>query len=114
MSALRYLWARHRLLLIAFMMASLVAAVMGGRAVVSALRWSEVERRDHPIADWMSPRYVARSWDVPPDVVAEALGVEPGSAKGKNIKELADESEIPVEVMIQAVIDAIATYRDAE
>ena len=45
---------------------------------VSAIVWSNPENLERPPAAWMTVRFVARSWEVPPEAVAEAAGVPAG------------------------------------
>lgn len=75
---LRHLWARHRRALLLFLGVSAVVAVLLVRLVSSAIYWADPAHRDQAIAPWMTPRYVARSWAVPPEIVLEPLGVTLG------------------------------------
>lgn len=78
MNFLRFLFRRH-LWPTVILAAGLVALVwFGGRFVSEVLYFSDPAHREQPLAGWMSPRYVARSWDLPPDVVADVMQLAPG------------------------------------
>ena len=47
------------------------------RLVASWIYWNDPAHRDVEIAPWMTPRYVAHSWRLPPEVVAETLDLDP-------------------------------------
>lgn len=66
-------WHRQWGSVAALIVASVLTLVFGLRLADSALHWSE--RRDAPIAAWMTLGYIARSWDVDRDGLATALGV---------------------------------------
>ena len=64
-------WLLTAVLLVAMVAAGLFAF----RTVRSALYWSQ--HRNDPIERWMTVNYVARSYDVPPDALWDALGLPP-------------------------------------
>ena len=67
---------------------------------------------DAPIEGWMTPRYVSLSWDLPREVVAEALGVDLGGGSGpRSLASLAEERGVPVEVLVDELETAIESYR---
>ncbi len=110
MSRLGHLWRDHRLLLAATVVALAVTLFFAVRLAVFALYWSE--HRDEAIAGWMTPRYIAHSWDVPPEVIGEALGLAPvQSGRPPTLDRVAAERGVPVTELEAAVEAAIARYR---
>ena len=79
------LWREHRLVFLAFVAALALTALFTIRAAVFAVYWTDPAHRDQAIEGWMTPRYVAHSWDLPRDVVGEALGLDPGG--GPRVRE---------------------------
>jgi hypothetical protein len=107
---IRDLWTRHRWLLIGFLAAAVLALLFALRVALSVQDWPE--ERDADIEGWMTPRYVALSWDVPPDVIAGALSLaRDGSGRRITLDELAKERSIPVETLAAHLETAIAAYR---
>jgi hypothetical protein len=56
-----------------------------------------------PVEGWMTPGYVQRSYDVAPEALADALGVDPGTARGQTLNELAKARGLPGDVLLAAV-----------
>ena len=110
MSALARLWREHRALLLAFVLALALMLFFALRTVVSTIYWSNPARRDLAIEGWMTPGYVARSWRIERDVVAEALGLVPGERR-VSLAELAAERGVPLSEIEAALLEAIAAAR---
>ncbi|WP_157966215.1 hypothetical protein [Oceanibium sediminis] len=115
MSARRRPGRRHRLLVLAFLLAAAVTVFFGVRMTVRALYWSDPAHSDQAVAGWMTPRYVARSWDVPPEVIAEALGVPlERPRRPLTLEDIASAQGESVEAVAARVEAAIDAYRSAE
>lgn len=113
--ALRTLWIHNRILLIAFMAAVILALFFGTRAVIFAVHWNDPAMRDQPIQGWMTPRYVAHSWHVPPEVIRGALPQIPdGEGRRQSLSDIAKDTGIPLPDLITHVSDAIELHRDAQ
>jgi hypothetical protein len=110
-SRLGHVWREHRLLLAATVIALAVTLFFAVRLAVFALYWSA--HRDEAIAGWMTPRYIAHSWGVPPAVIGEALGLEPGDRSGPppTLEHIAAERGQPLAEVEAAVAAAIARHR---
>ncbi|MGG7643993.1 hypothetical protein ACQ5SP_04180 [Rhodovulum sp. YNF3179] len=106
------LWRRRRGLAIAFVAAVALTLFFGMRMVIFAVYWSDPDHRDQAIAGWMTPRYVAHSWDVPPEVVGRALGLTPEPGRGRTIAEIAAARGQSVETLGTTLEAAIAAHRD--
>lgn len=93
-------------------LAVLATVGFGLRLGVSTLRWSDPAVHDQPIAGWMTPRYVARSWEVPPEVVAEALALgRDGSGRRVTLEALAAQRGVSVASLAAALAAAIDASR---
>jgi hypothetical protein len=107
---IRDLWTRHRWLLLAFLAAAALAILFALRVAISLEDWPE--ERDADIEGWMTPRYVALSWDVPPDVIASALALtRDGSGRRITLDELAEQRGVQVETLAADLEAAIAAFR---
>ncbi len=104
----------HPVLTPAFLLAAALTLMFTIRTIVFALYWADPAHRDQPIEPWMTPRYVAHSWDLPPERVAAALGVEPGSARRVSLAEIAASSGLSLEEIEQRIRTAAAAYRGQE
>lgn len=99
---------RH-LLIAGFVLALVLVALFAARLTFGVIYWNANQSR--PIEPWMPVGYVARSWDVPPETLAEALGLEPGALPRRSLERIASEQGLPVEVLIARLEAAIAGRR---
>lgn len=109
----RALWRRHPVLAagLAAMLALTLAFAL--RLGFVAGYWSGTPPRDPTIEAWMPVGYIARSWDVPREVLAEALGIAPGSSPRQSIGRIAGDQGESAEVLIVRIDAAIRAYRQA-
>ena len=105
------LWRSHRLPFIVFLVALSLTALFLVRTVVFTLHWADPTHQEQTIEGWMPIRYVARSWDVPPDVLAAALGMTAGERPGLTVADIADQREMSVEEIAAILQAVIADYR---
>lgn len=109
--------AQHRKIIRKGLKALLVAAVIGMvffalRLTIATSVWHMPPTPQDPIAGWMTARYIAKSWDVPPEVVAQALALEmDGTGRRVTLAELAAEQGTDVDTLIGNLRAAIATYQ---
>lgn len=108
--ALRRLWKEHRLLLAGFVLALAVMLFFAARSVMFWIYWADPAHREEPIAGWMTPRYVAYSWSIPPEVLRDALAVPP-DARRLTIDALADMRGVPTEEIVRQIDAIIAAHR---
>lgn len=106
------LWAHNRYLLLAFIAALGIAGFFGVRSVSEFIYWSDPAHRDQPLAGWMTPRYVARSYRLPREVVQTAFNIDTGG-QGRRVSlySLAAETGMTLDQMQAALDDAIAQWR---
>ena len=93
---------------------ALMASLFFG--VRSAVFWYDrppLAERRQPVAAWMTPRYVARSWRVPRDLVLDAIDApRPLPGGPVSLAQLADLRGVPVEQVIAELETAIAAFRE--
>jgi hypothetical protein len=103
------LWHGNRLLVLGFVV-FLGLALFFGVATFRHARDFDVAR-EQPVAAWMTPRYVAMSWDVPRDVMMELLQVEPPGPGRETLADIAAGKGIPVADYIAMIEAGIAAFR---
>ncbi|WP_425073236.1 hypothetical protein [Sagittula sp. S175] len=108
---MRRLWREAPYLTAGLLLALVVAGFFGVRLVLGAVFWADPRHQDMPIAPWMTPRFVAMSWDVPKEVVIEALGMKQDGHGPEPLKKMAEERGVPVEALVAELEAAIAAYR---
>lgn len=111
---IRTLWQKHRLASLLFLGALLVAAFFAVRLTMFTIYWSDPARREQPIEGWMTPGYVAMSWDVPKPIVAEAAGLSGTEGRRIRLDDIAAERGIPLEALIDEIEGAIQEFKSRE
>lgn len=118
MKALSILWQRHRLLLGAFLGATLIALFFASRFLLSVLYWSDPAHRNQPLEGWMTIGYVAHSYDVPRDRLVEILGLQPPDDPDRKarptLERIASDRGQPLETFENDIEAAIARLRAEE
>lgn len=108
MKALARLWRDHRALTLAFALATVLAAAFILRAAIGWERWSGLGDGPPVIEAWMTPGYIARTWDVPPEDLSEVLGIVAGEGRGRTLAAIAADRGIPFEDLRAALLARIA------
>lgn len=106
------LWRKHRLLLSAFVVATLLTLFFAVRFAFFVQYWNDPTHREQPLEGWMTLGYIAHSYQVPREALATALGVVPAQ-KGKRptLKQIAGEKGLPVDAFAVEVGAAIKRLR---
>ncbi len=111
---IKRLWAAAPFATALLALALAATLVFGLRA---ALFWADRHERiarEQPVAAWMTPGYVAHSWHLPREVVAEALAIDRNAKPPRApLAEIAAARGVPVEALIAALEAAIAAHRAA-
>ncbi|MFC2969058.1 hypothetical protein [Acidimangrovimonas pyrenivorans] len=111
MSTLARLWRHHRLSLVAFVLAAGLTLFFAIRMAVFSVYWSDPAHHNQVPQGWMTPRYVARSWQVPPETVTAVTG--PLQAKGHpmTLEQIADAQGVPLTDLIARIEAALAAEK---
>jgi hypothetical protein len=111
MGFLRYLWAKQRVLALALLVALGGLGWFGWGAASDALYFADPEHQRQPLANWMSPRYVGKSWDLPREVIIEIMQLEPDN-KQKTLKDVTEHLGITLPEL-QARVEQARAQMDA-
>ncbi|WP_377506213.1 hypothetical protein [Octadecabacter sp. R77987] len=105
---IKRLWRTQKIALIAFVIALGALGFFGFKTVSAWLYWNDPAHQDQPLAGWMSPRYVAMSYQLPPEVIGPALFLEQDAAPRRiSLDRIAAENGLTL-AELQARIDAAA------
>ncbi len=108
------LWRHNRLALLAFVGVVCVAGFFGFKSASQFIYWNDPRHQDQPLAGWMTPRYVGQSYNIPPEIVLQALDiVNDGPPRRITLDRLADEQGITLDEMQTRVESAVQDWRDA-
>lgn len=104
-------WNRTLVLLVALVVVGLLTINFAVRTFDHGRRLRN--RPDEPIQAWMNVPYIAHSYHVPPDVVAQAIGLPPEQRDRRPLQEIAQTQGRTPDVLIAAIVAAIARDRAA-
>ncbi len=109
------LWTHNRLLLLVFLAVVALSGFFGVRFTVQLVYWSDPARQNQTLAEWMTPRYVARSYDIPPEVVKAAWGLDPDSPlKRASLERIAAEIGLTLDEMQERITQTAATWHQGK
>ena len=94
-----------------FVAALCLTLFFGGRFVLGVFYWNDLSHRDQQIEGWMPLGYVARSWNVPRDVLRTAAGLGPDDTTRRNLDLIAQDRHVPLPQLIATIESAIAGWR---
>lgn len=105
-------WAKAPWLMSGFALALALTLLFGARMISSAIYWADPSHNDQVIEGWMTPGYVAMSWDVPRELLRDVVDVTPDSGWHPRLQDIAAERGIPFSTLSAEIEAAIILYRD--
>lgn len=108
------LWREQRAVLVVFVLALALTGAFGGRIVVRALYWATPGHQQQDPEPWMTPAYIARSWDLPNAAVDAIVGFDPAQYDGRrrpSLARIARGRGEPVEALIADLRAALPGLR---
>ena len=106
----RFSWQQW-LLVVLFLFVVGFTGLHAVRTVRTAVYWSH--HRDEPIHGWMTVRYVAHSYRVPPHVLYEALGIQPQPRDRRPLRGIAKAQHKSLDEVRAILQKAIAAARSS-
>lgn len=105
---IRTLWNTHRIALIAFTVALCALAYFSVKTISSTIYWMDPAHQEQTLAGWMTPRYVGQSYNLPREIVLEALMMDPNAPPRRiSISEIAEQNGMTMDEL-QTRVDAAA------
>ncbi len=110
MKKLKYLWQKHRFLLVGFSVATVVTVVFLAKFTISLIYWSN--HQDVSIETWMPVGFIARSYEVDRDWLMEQTGLPEGVYHPRlSIEDAAVKAGVSFEEMRGRLLVAIQEQR---
>ena len=108
------LFKRHPIAAPGFVIALACVLFFAVNLIADAIYWNDPEHRRQTPEAWMTPRYIAHSWQLDPKDVGEALGMigppERGPDKRPTLSYIAEKRGVPVEQVIAEATDFVTTH----
>ena len=96
---LRVLWAHHKPTLLLLVVALVFALFFAARFVLHVAYWHQMQGTRPQIEEWMTPRYIAKAWHIPPDDIRAALHL-PDDTRRQTLEDIAKSQGRPVEALL--------------
>jgi len=103
---------RRPVITAAFAIATVFAIMFAVRSAMFMTYWFDPAHRDQQIQGWMTPRYVAQSWHLPPRVMFGALQTDKMPGRRQTLADIAAAQGISVEQLTARIIAAATLYRE--
>jgi hypothetical protein len=114
-SRINTLWTHHRIAFTGFLTLLCFACYFAFNAIAAAVYWNDPHHQDQPLANWMTPRYVAQSYNIPPEVIGDALFFDPTEApRRRRLDDIAAVNGVTLDALQQQVTEATATFRASQ
>jgi len=110
---IRRVWRAAPVATVLLAVALAAAGYFGTRSVAAWIYWNDPAHRDQAIAGWMTPRYVAHSWNVPPEVVMQVVDRARDGDGPRSLDRIARDRGVPLAETILQLEAAIAAHRAA-
>lgn len=107
LTAARMLWRRHRFLFVGFVAAIVVTVFFAVRLLFFTVYWADPTHRGQRLEEWMTPGFVAHSYDLPPEVVRDLLELDAGDGKRRTLAEVLETSDLTLEEIQQRIDEAV-------
>jgi len=108
---IKQMWAAAPVATVMLFASLVVIAFFSVRIATNWVYWNDPAHRDQVIAGWMTPRYVAHSWQIPPEQIGAVLGVTRGDGKPQSLELIARARGVPTETLIAELHAAIQAHR---
>ena len=106
------IWTHHKIAVAALIVVLTAAGVFGIKSAQQMMYWSDPAKADQPLQGWMTPRYVGRSYNVPPEVVQRAFALDdPGVPRRVSLETIAQSHGVTLTELQAQLDEAVAIWR---
>ncbi len=108
----KLMWRQHRVLLLAFIVSALFAALMLLRLTVLIVYFSH--NRDAELLGWMPLGYISHSYNVDTDILAKAVGLPASAPMRTSLDKIAAMQGRPLADVERDILAAIKAERSKQ
>lgn len=114
LATLRRLIRLHPFAATLFGLGLLAALFFAVRTVAFVAYWHDPDHRQATPEPWMTPRYIAMSWHIPPEEVAAILAIPEDMPHRPTLEKIAKARGISVDQLIAELTAALAARKATE
>lgn len=104
-------FARKNMIPIGLLLVSIIAIIFFSKGFIANLIYfGDPKHQNQPLENWMTPRYVVMSYDLPPPIVDEVMGLRPKIDKRKPLTKVLEDLDITLEELQTRINDAQAAH----
>jgi hypothetical protein len=107
-------WRNLPWLFSGFLGALVLTLLFATRMVLFTVYWSDPAHRDQVVQGWMTPGYIANSWDIPRDDLQAVFSDYAAPKSRMTLERLASENGVPLPDLIAQIEAAIDAYREGQ
>jgi len=108
---IKHLWAHHRILLTVFLAVLVVVGFFGIKTYSAMIYWQDPAHQNQEIEPWMTPRYISRSYRLPPEILGPVLFLEEDMPIRRiSIGRIAADNNLTMEELQTRIDEAAAAW----
>ena len=111
LSPLRHLWSHHKVLFLTFCVALVTGIFFAARLALFTIYWSDPAHRFQPLEGWMTPGYIARSYQLDPEIVQDILAIGTDNPKAMTLSKLAKSRGLSQDAFINDLQTQLDAYK---
>ena len=104
----------YKLTVLGFLTSMTTVVFLSSTMLADAIYFDDPEHKDMALEAWMTPKYIALSYDLPRDVVISLLDIDLKSDKPRRLDHLADNIGVSLTELTGMVRAAAATHREQD
>ncbi len=98
-----------------FLLSSVIALFFSFTFLANAIYFNDPKHQDEALKDWMTPKYIVMSYDIPREIVADILGLDDNDrGKGLRLKEVAESQNLSLDQLTVKIRNVAQTYRESQ
>lgn len=107
-------FAKKNMIPIGLLLASIIAVIFFSKGFIANLIYfADPRHQNQPLEYWMTPRYVVMSYDLPPPIVDEVMGLRPKIDKRKPLTRVLEDLDITLEELQTRINEAQAAHLES-
>lgn len=104
-------FARKNMIPIALLSVSVIAIIFFSKGFIANLIYfADPKHKNQPLEYWMTPKYVVMSYDLPPPIIDEVMGLRPKIDKRKPLTKVIEDLDITLEELQNRINEAQAAH----